>query len=680
MFEQLFKIGSNKTDAVYLKMIIRLSNQMAILITGLGLLLVLISAIFAPLLAILPAVTVFIAITSLFLNYFGKYVMSRMALSMGIVFSIFLYHSFIVPKSESIIPSVYFLGFTLAVFPWILFGLNERTWLFVSAGFAIFLLIIQPFGIRLFENSLMEIQYPGTFFNGFVYVSSCIMWVIFMLTFLKKYNHSESCDRKYLEDIQHENESLTRSNLQLRDKFNKHVGFGSNDKMTKPKNEINTEESKSMLQLILDTIPVRVFWKDVDLNYLGCNKQFASDAGINDPMEIIGKNDFEMVWIKNAEFYRSIDQEVITGNKSILDFEEPQTGRDGKERWLKTSKIPLHDAYGKVIGMLGVYEDITELKKNYNELQIHRHKLEQLVEERTKQLVERSDKLEKAYKISNDQKQKLEEAFTKLKNTQSKLVQSEKMASIGLLTAGIAHEINNPVNFISSGMNGLKALIEELEHLFRIYKNLTIQNAVGKLTEIEKQKEEYGIKNNFDELYTILNNIDNGVSRTMEIIKSLQRFTRTDDKEFQLVNINENIDSTLVLLRSQYKNRIEIVKEYGDLPPVQCYPGKLNQVFMNLLMNGIQAIESKGKITITTYCKKNNLLHVIFTDNGCGIPEKNIDKLFEPFFTTKEFGKGTGLGLSIAANIIRQHHGEINVKSAQNKGSQFTITIPVKQS
>ena len=643
MYEQLFNIGSNKSDAVYLKMITRLSNQMAFLIAALGFLLALVSAIFSPLLSILPAITTFIAISSILLNYFGKHVLSRMVLSMGVIFSIFLYHSYIVPKSESVIPSIYFLGFTLAIFPWLLFDLNERIWLFVSGGFAVLLLIIQPFGIRLFEHESMEIQFSDTFLNGFVYAGSCLMWLVLMLTFLKKYSHSESNDQTYLKDIQH-------------------------------------EQSKNMLQLILDTIPVRVFWKDVHLNYLGCNRQFASDAGISDPAEIIGKNDFEMDWIKNAVFYRSIDQKVIAGNKSILDFEEPQTGRDGKERWLKTSKIPLHDKEGRVIGMLGVYEDITELKKNYNELQKHRHKLEQLVEERTQQLKERSDKLEKAYKITNNQKQKLEEAFTSLKNTQSQLVQSEKMASIGLLTAGVAHEINNPVNFISSGMNGLKSIIEELEHSFRIFQGLTVQNAAEKLTEIEKQKDVNGIENYFDEVHTILNNIDNGVSRTIEIIKSLHSFTRTDDKEFQVININENIDSTLVLLHNQYKNRIEIVKNYGDLPAVQCYPGKLNQVFMNLLMNGIQAIQSEGKITITTRCKNKNMIKLIFSDTGCGIPEESIDMIFEPFFTTKEIGKGTGLGLSIATNIIRQHNGEIKVKSTVNKGSDFTITIPVKQS
>jgi PAS domain S-box-containing protein len=452
-----------------------------------------------------------------------------------------------------------------------------------------------------------------------------------------------------------------------------------NDVTEKSIAQQKTRESMNMLQLVLNTIPVRVFWKDVHLNYLGCNQQFANDAGLTTPDEIIGKNDFELSWIENAELYQSIDQKVIGKQHSILNFEEPQVDRQGNHKWLKTSKIPLRDAEGRLMGVLGVYENITEFKKNQEELTLYRKKLEKLVEERTSQLTERTEKLEQSYQLVNEQKQKMEEAFNKLKETQSQLIQSEKMASIGLLTAGIAHEINNPINFISAGMHGLKAVLEDVEAILNAYSKITIENAKTTLPEIEKQKLNVGISELLSDVHTLTGNIENGINRTVEIIKSLLNFARTDEKNLHSVNIHESIDSTLVLLHNHYKKRITIVKKYGTISLVEAYPDKLNQVFMNILMNAIQSIDEQGEIVITTLQKSDRAIHIQISDTGHGIASNNIRKIFDPFFTTKEKGSGTGLGLSISYNIIKQHKGEILVESAIGKGTTFTIKLPVSQ-
>jgi signal transduction histidine kinase len=252
------------------------------------------------------------------------------------------------------------------------------------------------------------------------------------------------------------------------------------------------------------------------------------------------------------------------------------------------------------------------------------------------------------------------------------------MASIGQLVAGIAHEINNPVTFISAGVDSLNTNLEEIRQVLNIYHAITSKNVVKKLAEIEKLKEKVEYKETIAEIQDLIRSIKTGTERTTEIIKGLRTFSRLDEDVLKVANIHEGIDSTLILLRNKYKERIEIEKHYGDIPVIECYPGQLNQVFMNILSNAIDAIEGKGTITISTE-KSNEKVKVSISDTGKGIPEKIRAKIFEPFFTTKEVGRGTGLGLSISHSIIEKHGGSIEVKSQAGKGSEFIVTVPVKQ-
>jgi signal transduction histidine kinase len=252
------------------------------------------------------------------------------------------------------------------------------------------------------------------------------------------------------------------------------------------------------------------------------------------------------------------------------------------------------------------------------------------------------------------------------------------MASLGQLVAGIAHEINNPVNFISAGVDALETNLEEISQILDIYNIITPENVKEKLKDIEALKGEFEYIQTIRETNKLIESIKTGTDRTTEIIKGLRTFSRMDEDVIRVVDIHENLNSTLILLKNKYKERIEIEKNYEDIPQIECYPGQLNQVFMNILSNAIDAIEDKGKITVNT-SKSDGTVQISIKDNGKGIPEDCQTKIFEPFFTTKNVGQGTGLGLSISHGIIEKHMGSIEVRSKVGKGSEFIISLPLKQ-
>jgi signal transduction histidine kinase len=295
--------------------------------------------------------------------------------------------------------------------------------------------------------------------------------------------------------------------------------------------------------------------------------------------------------------------------------------------------------------------------------------LEEKVERRTAEISQKNEQL-------NIQKEELRTTLENLKHSQFQLLQSEKMASLGQLVAGIAHEINNPVNFISAGVESLDANLEEIGQVLDIYHKITPLNVEAKLKEIEKLKEKIEYKEAIKEIEKLIISIKNGTKRTTEIVKGLRTFSRMDEDTLKMASIHEGLDSTLILLYNKYKNRIEIVKNYCDLPLIECYPGQLNQVFMNILSNAIDSIDNRGIITISTSIK-NGLILISIKDTGRGIPENLKEKIFEPFYTTKEVGKGTGLGLSISHGIIEKHLGTISFQSDVGKGSEFVISLPM---
>ena len=271
-----------------------------------------------------------------------------------------------------------------------------------------------------------------------------------------------------------------------------------------------------------------------------------------------------------------------------------------------------------------------------------------------------------------------DKAYAELKNAQTQLVQSEKMASLGQLTAGVAHEINNPINYISGGIDSLKTCFNELNELLAIYteteKAQDTEEKSKLLSKAIRLKKELDYDALQQEIKDLLSSIKTGANRTTEIVKSLRTFSRLDESSLKKANLEEGIDSTLVILRSQLKDRIEVIKEYGQVGELNCYAGQLNQVFMNIINNAAQAIESTGTIYIKTdQDEKYAYTHI--KDSGKGMSVEVQKRIFEPFFTTKDVGQGTGLGLSIVLGIVEKHNGTIEVVSEEGKGTTFIIKI-----
>jgi len=359
--------------------------------------------------------------------------------------------------------------------------------------------------------------------------------------------------------------------------------------------------------------------------------------------------------------------DIKQNNQKLEKLVKEQTAEAHKEREIAQTKAQeLQEANEELTSLA------EELRQNSEELSVI-----------NRQFTRTERKLQGMLRKEKQQLKVLRTTHESLKSTQGQLVQSEKMASLGVLTAGIAHEINNPVNFIFAGTEALQTHIEELLEVLEKYTeldNISPQEFSNKIQEINDLKEEIELEEDFSEdTLSLLADVRTGAIRITEIVKGLRTFSRLDEDASKLVSLEESIDSTLVILRNKYKNRIEIIKNYGaNIPKVECYPGKLNQVFMNLLANAIQAIEAEGKIYITTQLYEEHHIRISIRDTGAGIPEEVKNRIFEPFFTTKEVGEGTGLGLSISHGIIEKHEGKISVESEEGKGTEFSIILPLK--
>jgi signal transduction histidine kinase len=253
------------------------------------------------------------------------------------------------------------------------------------------------------------------------------------------------------------------------------------------------------------------------------------------------------------------------------------------------------------------------------------------------------------------------------------------MASVGILTAGISHELNNPINFMSANVFPLQKDLEEVFDLLKKYEEIIKTKKLSDhFAEVTELKAEMDYDYLIHEIQSLLKGIEEGANRSSEIIKGLRSFSRLDDEAIQFYDIHEGIDSSLVLLQSKIKDKIIVYKDYGDFDGIECYPSKLNQVFMNLLTNSIQAMEDGGELLIQTISGALGV-KVIFKDSGKGMTPDEKEHIFEPFYTTKEVGEGTGLGLAITYGIIEKHNGHIDVISQPGKGTEFIISLPKTQ-
>jgi PAS domain S-box-containing protein len=554
--------------------------------------------------------------------------------------------------------------------------------------------------------------------------------------------------------------------------------------------ERRAQSQTAQHQLILDMVPQAIFWKDRRSVYLGCNRQFAWIAGLSDPEAVVGKTDADLPW-SAAETSRFCldDQQVISTNQPLLHVIAPQRQAQGRQAWVDICKVPLHDAAGQVIGVLGTHQDITDRKLMEGELQASEEKFRNLYEANSDAVIlldkmgcfdcnpatlklfgyalktefcaqelqhfsptyqpsgEHSDELIKqkilqvmrrdvppfewlycrpdgsefyaevvltriclegrrliqviirdissrkqAEQTLLRQTTELQAAMHELQSTQAQMVQSEKMSALGGLVAGVAHEINNPVGFLAGNIPHALDYIQQLFGLLDLYE-VTYPSQTPAIHEYVKQIDLPYLR---DDLPKLLHSMDEGVTRIQDISTSLRTFSRSDTQRPVSFDIHHGLNSTLMILKhrlkaDQYRPAIQVVTHYGQLPAVECYAGQLNQVFMNLLANAIEALEEgnggrsfaeiqakPNQITLITERVPGGVL-IRIRDNGVGMSESVQQKIFDDLFTTKPVGKGTGLGLGIAQKIVQNiHHGKLTFRSELGEGTEFTIELPVK--
>ena len=389
------------------------------------------------------------------------------------------------------------------------------------------------------------------------------------------------------------------------------------------KREQALSQQKELLVNIMSTVPHFIFWKDRNSVFLGCNENLARVAGLEKPEDIVGKTDYDMPWKKEeADFFVQCDREVMEKGEPILDIEEPQLQADGKEAVLLTSKVPLKDPEGNVIGILGIYADITEIKNN--------------------------EKLLK--KIAAD----LEKRNQELQEAQAQILQTEKMAAVGQLSAGIAHEIKNPLSTILLSVDSIEMRVDDKD----------------------------------DKVASRIRMIREAAQRADKVIKELLNFSRSQNEGTETIDLHEVLNNSVSLAMNGAKlDNIDISTEFKAHPDsiINANTVLMQQVALNLLNNAIDATGSGGKIVVKTRNESSSSsspekVVIEFIDSGDGISDEHIGRIFDPFYTTKELGKGTGLGLSTVYTIIEKFGGSISVESTLGEGTKFTITLPLVKS
>jgi signal transduction histidine kinase len=301
--------------------------------------------------------------------------------------------------------------------------------------------------------------------------------------------------------------------------------------------------------------------------------------------------------------------------------------------------------------------------------------LNEQLEQRVRQ---RTVALEGANQQLKQNNLELKQLNQRLESTQSQLLQSEKMASVGQLAAGVAHEINNPIGFVNSNLSTLEKYIAGLGSVLSAYDQVEKQLGPNVFAGVVEVKRQIDLAYVLEDMPNLLKESQDGLARVKLIVQNLRDFSHVDESKWQLANLENCMDSTLNVASNEIKYKAEVIKKYAGLPQVECMPSQLNRVFLNLLVNAAQAIETKGVITIRTGIQDSEVW-IEVEDTGKGIPAENLKKIFDPFFTTKPVGKGTGLGLSVSFGIVQKHSGRIEVRSESGKGTTMRVWLPIKQ-
>lgn len=412
------------------------------------------------------------------------------------------------------------------------------------------------------------------------------------------------------------------------------MGYSESMVQTGPAGDVLDERLIRQLRFtreIINAIPTPVFYKDRNGRYIGCNRAFELFYGLRQHellnCTVGGQNPMEP-----REMHERMERECLAEGRS-RSYEAKLCNHEGEVREVIITTAPFGVDSGKAAGVVGTFIDITDRKQN-----------EQIIQQMQRQVI-----------------------------------QQEKMASIGQLAAGVAHEINNPMGFISSNLSTLSKYADRLNEYLAALQNAVHEHSSEEVSAEtsrlrQKLKVDY-IVSDFKEL--ILQSLE-GAGRVRQIVQDLKSFSRVDQAERARTNLNNALETTINIAWNELKYVAAVERKFGDIPDIMCYPQQLNQVFLNLLVNAAHALRQSGTVTVSTWCDENNV-YVAVADTGTGIPPAIRGRIFEPFFTTKEVGKGTGLGLSISADIIHKHGGEISVESSEGVGTTFTVRLPVTQ-
>jgi two-component system, NtrC family, sensor kinase len=432
------------------------------------------------------------------------------------------------------------------------------------------------------------------------------------------------------------------------------------------------ERSRNKLQVVLDGLYEEIAAVNRSNLFVSLNKA-AMNAFGGKYNDLIGKDCFkinqtlsEPIWGSTIE---TLSQKVFESGSPEFTLDKLKDQK-GNFKYKQQSILPIKVEDGQVEQVILVSRDVTQEHIKTNEI---------------KDLNERLKKTTVEVHAKNI---KLETALKQIEETQAQILQSEKMASIGQLAAGVAHEINNPVGFVNSNLKTLGDYHQDLKKLIDLYRNLVKEikssdetvklpsQLMTQLEEVETIEDDVDIEYIQEDIGELIDDCLEGTERIRKIVLDLKDFAHPGEDKLKDTDINNGLESTLNVVHNELKYKAKIIKQFNELPIVQCYPQQINQVFMNILVNAAQAIEKSGEITIETE-SKNGAVEVRISDTGSGIPKENLTRIFDPFFTTKEVGKGTGLGMNIAYNIIKKHNGTITVDSKVGEGTTFTIRLPI---
>ena len=430
--------------------------------------------------------------------------------------------------------------------------------------------------------------------------------------------------------------------------------------------------SRNKIRTVFDALPQEIISVDEQMRIVSMNRAALAsrrgeyDAHIDQPLDKYNcPEDMDAAFCRDT--LRELVQNVLDTKKMQFVLDQFQD-ENSNEVIMERTALPVLGEDGQILNVTVVSRDITETHQHNEEIK----NLNQELKNISSELMKKNAKLEKT--------------LDNLERTQTQMLQSEKMASIGQLAAGVAHEINNPTGFVSSNLKTLGDYQQDMNDLIEKYQEL--KNSLKALPEgqlpekiaelldaVEETEEDVDISYIQEDVDELIGDCREGTERIKKIVEDLKHFAHPGEDRMKETDINSGIESTLNVVKNELKYKATVTKELGEVPIIFAYPQQLNQVFMNILVNAAQAIEKTGEIRIVT-CEVDGMAEVRISDTGSGIKEENLHKIFDPFFTTKDVGKGTGLGMNIAYNIVNKHNGTIRVESEVGVGTTFIIRLP----